>query len=180
MTRGRPPRRSAVTRASAFVRWLVPAPWGLVAVACGGGAGRDVVPETHDTHGQDGPAQDLQGYEYVARRPLALVALAEARGVAPAIAHSAVDQLADALDTCVTLRSRSGGHVDGAARIVAAIDDNGSVGLPNVRIDPGAGVAESAVVCLVAPVRLLTFPAADAGARGIAIEALWGRIVPPP
>jgi hypothetical protein len=137
MTRGRPPRRSAVTRASAFVRWLVPAPWGLVAVACGGGAERDVVPETHDTHGQDGPAQDLQGYEYVARRPLALVALAEARGVAPAIAHSAVDQLADALDTCVTLRSRSGGHVDGAARIVAAIDDNGRTSQRSDR--PGRG-----------------------------------------
>jgi hypothetical protein len=109
-----------------------------------------------------------------------LVALAEARGIAPEVAHRAVDQLADALDTCVTLRGRAGGHVDGAARIVAAIDDDGSVGRPNVRLDPGNGVAESAIVCLVAPVRLLVFPATDAGARGIAIEALWGRIVPPP
>ena len=116
----------------------------------------------------------------MARRPLSLVALAEARGIAPEVAHRAVDQLADALDTCVTLRGKTGSHIDGAARIVAPINDEGSVGQPNVRIDPGDGVAESAVVCLVAPVRLLTFPAADAGARGIAVEALWGRLVPPP
>jgi hypothetical protein len=167
-------------RASVLVKRFALASGGLAAFACGGGTGRDVVPETHDTRGPAGPVQDPQGYEYVARRPLALVALAEARGIAPAVARSAVDQLADALDTCVTLRGRSGGHVDGAARVVAAIDDSGSVMSPKVRIDPGEGVAASAVVCLVAPVRLLTFPAADAGARGIAVEALWGRIVPPP
>jgi hypothetical protein len=149
--------------------------------ACGGvGGARDVVPETHDTRGPGDRTQDPQGYEYVARRPLALVALAEARGIAPAVARDAIDQLADALDTCVTLRGRTGGHVDGAARIVVAIDDDGSVGRPNVRVDPGDGVAESAVVCFVAPIRLLSFPAVDAGTRGIAIEALWGRIVPPP
>jgi hypothetical protein len=151
----------------------------LAMLECGGsGGGRDVVPETHDTQGPGGAAPGLQGYEYVAKRPLSLVALAEARGISPEIARRAVDQLADALDTCVTLRGKAGGHVDGAARVVAAIDDDGSVERPNVRVDPGEGVVESAIVCLVAPARLLTFPATEAGARGIAIEALWGRIVP--
>ncbi|MDP9001054.1 MAG: hypothetical protein M3O46_13175, partial [Myxococcota bacterium] len=75
---------------------------------------------------------------------------------------------------------RRGARVEGAARVVAPIEDSGAVGIPSVRIDPGVGVAESAVICLVAPVRLLTFPPSDAGARGIAIEALWGRIVSPP
>jgi hypothetical protein len=181
MSHRRPPPRVAPDRALAIGGRAAGAACILVVLglgACGGG--RDVVPETHDTRGAGGPAQDPQGYEYVARRPLSLVALAEARGIAPDVARRAVDQLADALDTCVTLRGRTGAHVDGAARLVAAVDDDGSVGRPNVRIDPGDGVAESAVVCLVAPARLLVFPAADAGARGIAIEALWGRIVPPP
>ena len=35
----------------------------------------------------------------------------------------------------------------------------------------------NAVVCLVAPVKLLTFPPATADGRGIAIEAIWGRVV---
>ena len=154
--------------------------WALVsacAAACGGSS-RDVVPETHDVRTAGGAAQDPLGYEYVARRPLALVALAEARGIAPEVARRAIDQLADALDTCVTLRGKGGVPVDGAARVVVALEDDGAVGRPNIRVDPGEGVAEAAIVCLVAPIRLLTFPSSDAGARGLAIEALWGRIVP--
>jgi hypothetical protein len=146
--------------------------------------GRDTVPASRDVRVLDGgaAAQSSQGYEYVARRPLALVALAEARGIAPDIARRAIDRVADALDLCATDKGRAGSHVEGAARIVAPIESNGSVGAPSVRIDPGSGiggVAESAIVCLVAPIRMLTFPAVDSGARGIAIEALWGRIVPP-
>jgi hypothetical protein len=49
-----------------------------------------------------------------------------------------------------------------------------------VRIDPGAGIAESAVLCLVAPARLMTFSPVDGGVRGMAIEALWGRAIPAP
>jgi hypothetical protein len=147
---------------------------------CAGGAGRDVVPESHDIRLLDAEAaaQNAQGYEYVARRPLALVALAEARGLEPEVAHQAVERLADTLDACATDHERRGIHVHGAARVVAAIDPRGFLGAPSVRVDPGEGVAESAVVCLVAPARLLTFPPTDAGARGIAIEALWGVVSP--
>jgi hypothetical protein len=151
----------------------------LCLCSCAGGT-RDVVPKSRDVQvvGAGTPAEGAQGYEYVARRPLALVALAEARGLAPATARDAIDHLADALDACATDRGRKGALVDGAARVVASIEPNGSVGTPNVRIGPGAGVAESAVICLVAPARLLTFPPVDAGSRGIAIEALWGRLIP--
>jgi hypothetical protein len=146
--------------------------------SCAGGGGRDVVPESRDIRVLDAAtaAESAQGYEYVARRPLALVALAEARGLEPAVAREAVERLADTLDACATDHERRGVHVHGAARIVAPIDTRGIVGAPSVRIDPGAGVAESAVVCLVAPTRLLAFPPVDAGVRGIAIEALWGSM----
>jgi hypothetical protein len=139
-----------------------------------------VIPESHDVRVLDAASnapESAQGYEYVTRRPLALVALAEARGIEPEVARQAVERLADALDACATDQGRKGVEVHGAARIVAPIDANGAVGAPSVRIDPGAGVAESAVICFVAPVRLLAFPPADAGTRGIAIEALWGAAV---
>ncbi len=150
-----------------------------------GGANRDVVPESHDVvrHGS-GPARGPEGYDYVARRPLAVVALAEARGIEAVTARAAVDRLADRLDACVTEEARSGGPIEGAARVVARIADNGDVAATNVRIDPGAGAgaAQSAVVCLVSPLKLLTFPPAEGAAeRGIAIEALWGQLqVSPP
>jgi hypothetical protein len=154
-----------------FPLWLCP-------FSCAGGS-RDVVPESRDVLFIDASAaaENAQGYEYVARRPLALVALAEARGLAPALARQAIDHLADALDSCATEQGRKGTPVAGAARFVAPIEPNGSIGAPTVRIDPGPGVAESAVVCLIAPARLLMFPPVDAGARGIAIEALWGRVI---
>jgi hypothetical protein len=164
-----------VTRALALVSWLL-CPCLL---GCAGDRGRDVVPESRDIRVLDAGAatESAQGYEYVTRRPLALVALAEARGIEPEVARQAVERLADALDACVTDQARKGIVVHGAARIVVPIDGNGTVGAPNVRIDPGSGVAESAVVCLVAPARLLAFPPVDAGARGMAIEALWGAAV---
>jgi hypothetical protein len=119
-----------------------------------------------------------EGYEYVARRPLAVVALAESRGLDPAIARAAVDRLADSIDACATDEGRRGSLVEGAGRIVAQIDGDGHVAGTSVRVDPGEGVARSAVVCLVAPTKILVFPPADAAARGIAIEALWGRTIP--
>ena len=148
-------------------------------ISCAAGGARDTVPESRDVRRLDAgaPSETVQGYEYVARRPLALVALAEARGIAPELAREAIDRLADGLDACATEQGRRGSPTDGAARVVAPIEPNGTVGAPTVRIDPGAGVAQGAVLCLVAPVRLLTFPPSDAGVRGIAVEALWGRLV---
>jgi hypothetical protein len=138
--------------------------------------GRDVVPVSHDVIGAPTAAASPEGYDYVARRPLAVVALAEGRGLDLAVASAAVDRLADRLDACVTEESRSGAPVAGAARVVAQIDATGAVAATQVRIDPGYGGAPSAVVCLVAPMKLLTFPPADHDGRGIAIEALWGHV----
>jgi hypothetical protein len=148
------------------------------AAACSANA-RDVVPESRDTvvvPPAAGSAQPAGGYEYVVRRPLALVALAEARGLPVDAARAAIDHLADALDACVTERSHGEGPASGAARLVAQIDDEGRIANTSLRVDPGAGVAPTAVMCLVAPARMLTFPPSDASARGMAIEALWGRL----
>jgi hypothetical protein len=116
------------------------------------------------------------GYDYVARRPLAVVALAEARGVDPAVARAAIDRLADALDTCATEEGRKGTLASGAARVVAQISPEGVVQQTSLRVDPGSGVLQNAVLCLVAPTKMLVFPPVDAGARGLAIEALWGHV----
>jgi len=150
----------------------------LLLPSCAGGSGdtHDTVPESHDVVVTNpGPAGE-QGYDYVARRPLAVVALAEARGLDPVVSRAAIDRLADALDTCATEEGRKGTLVDGAARIVMQIDGDGRVAGTSLRVDPGTGVTQNAVVCLVAPAKMLAFPAADAGTRGMAIEALWGQV----
>jgi hypothetical protein len=156
-------------------RWVA-----FVACASCAGAGdegRDVVPASHDVVGGAATAQSAEGYDYVARRPLAVVALAEGRGLDPVIARAAIDRLADRLDACVTDEAgKGGGRVEGAARVVAQIGANGAVAATQVRIDPGGNGAASAVVCLVAPMKLLTFPPADHEGRGIAVEALWGHV----
>jgi len=149
-------------------------------LGCGAGAGRDAIPASRDVVADaPAPAAGAQGYEYVARRPLAVVALAEARGIETVTSRAAVDRLADRLDACVTEEARSG-PVEGAARVIAKIDANGTVAATQVRIDPGGTSASSAVVCLVAPMKLLTFPPAASDDRGMAIEAIWGRVAPPP
>ncbi len=151
----------------------------FVLLGCGGGS--DVIPASKDVIASTpAPAQGAQGYEYVARRPLAVVALAEARGLESVTARAAVERLADRLDACITEASRNGGPVEGAARVIAQIDATGAVAATQVRIDPGSGGASNAVVCLVAPMKLLTFPPATADGRGIAIEAIWGRVATPP
>jgi hypothetical protein len=143
-------------------------------LACGGG--RDVVPETHDVRTDQKPntaAQD--GYDYVARRPMGTVGLAEARGIPADVAARAVDHVADALDACEHDLRNQNRFVAGAIRIVAIVDDRGAVEGVNVKLSDDKGAAANAILCVVAPVRLLTFPPndGDAGARGIAIEASW-------
>jgi hypothetical protein len=137
----------------------------LVSCAGGGGEGHDVVPQSHDVQvrGTDGTNPSAQGYDYVAKRPLAVVALAEARGLDPVVARAAVDRLADSLDTCATDQGRQGRLVDGAARVAVQIDDSGNIAGASVKYDP---------------VKMLTFPPTDAGARGFAVEAIWGRVIP--
>ncbi len=149
-------------------------------IRSGGAAGLDAVSPSRDIRVQGGPSPDESaiGYEYVARRPLAVVALAESRGVRPELAQAAVDRVADTLDACATEEGRRGSVPHGAARVLAQIDPEGTVGATSVHIDPGPGVAESAVTCFVAPVRLLAFPPSTAGPRALAIEAIWGGITP--
>jgi hypothetical protein len=151
--------------------------------AASNGEGHDAVPESRDVRVGGTDTQHDQGYEYIARRPLGVVALAEARGIDSDVAHAAIDRLADALDACATDEGRKGTLADGAARVIAQVDASGAIAAARVtQIDPGDAVARNAVVCLLAPVKLLAFPPApsdaDAGARGFAIEALWGRVMP--
>jgi predicted small secreted protein len=161
------------------VRLVAVAAVALTACASAGGGGRDVVPESHDVQVADaGPAPRSQGYDYVAKRPLAIVALAEARGIDPDVARAAIDRVADALDTCAKEQAQRGALTNGAARVVAEIDERGLVAGTNVKIDPGPGVVTTAVACFVAPMKMLVFPPTDGGAaqRGIAVEALWGQL----
>jgi hypothetical protein len=145
----------------------------LASAGCAGS--NDVVPVSHDVVGNvGGGGQSPEGYDYVARRPLATVGLAEGRGLDATIARAAVDRLADRLDACVTEQSRGGTPVAGAARVIATIDAGGAVTATQVRIDPGNGGAASAALCLVAPLKILTFPPGPRDDRGIAVEAIWG------
>ncbi len=157
-------------RSPAAWRWL-----GLLlpSLACGGT--RDAIPETRDVQ-QLAPAADAgEDYVHVARRPLGVIGLAEARGLSNDVAARAVDHLADALDSCATELGRQGKLVDGAARIVAMVGSDGAVSGLNVKLAPGAAVAANALLCLVTPLKLTTFDVADAGStRGFAIEASWG------
>ena len=102
------------------------------------------------------------------------VALAEARGLDDADARRAIDHLADALDACATDLGRHDKLVDGAVRVVAQIAPDGSVSGLNVKV--GQAATANAILCVIAPLKLTSFPAseADAGARGLAIEATWG------
>jgi hypothetical protein len=144
--------------------------------AAGGQGGQPIATRDVRVTDADGGPQSTLGYDYVARRALSVVALAEARGIDAQVARAAIERLADALDTCVTDQGRQGQAAEGAARVVAQIDADGTVAGASLRIDPGSGVASTAALCLVAPLKQLSFGAAEAGARGLAIEALWGRV----
>jgi hypothetical protein len=133
---------------------------------------RDVVPETHDVRVvADAGATDT--YAFVARRPHGVVALAEARHITDEDAHQIVERIADELERCATNLVAQGLLVEGAARIVAVAGPGGTPAL-NVRLAPGDAVAQNALLCLVAPVRMVTFPASKTGTPGLAIEATWG------
>jgi hypothetical protein len=121
-----------------------------------------------------GNPQQQETYVYVARRPLAIVGLAEARGMDEALAKATTDRIADALDTCATEQARQQKLVDGSGRIVAQVGAGGQVEGTNVTFEPGPGILANGLLCLAAPIRLMTFPPGDGGARGFAIEAIWG------
>jgi hypothetical protein len=128
------------------------------------------------------PNNERVGYEYVARRRSAVVALAEARGIEAGSARRAIERLADAVDACTSLSARGDRGVAGAARVVVQVGADGTVDQASLRVDPQAGATgalETAAFCLLAPIKSLVLPPTDAGTRGMAIEALWGVSVGP-
>lgn len=138
---------------------------------------RDVVPDSHDVRvipdGGAGSGAVEETYAYVARRPHGVLALAEARQINPAEARALVDRLADEMERCMAGLERNGALVDGAARVVALADPSGTP-LINMKIAPGDAVAQNALICIVAPVRATTLPAATRGTPpGLALEATW-------
>ncbi len=146
----------------------------VAACACGAGP-RDVVPETHDVVGASS-GHGAGAYQYVARRPLGFVALARESGLGAAVGGKMTEHLADALDACATNLAAKGKLVDGAVRVDATVTRDGSVAVGHVTVAPGDAVAANALLCVLAPLKLTTFPPAadDAGARAFAIDATWG------
>ena len=148
----------------------------LACVACA--ASRDVVPESHDVEGI--AKTTVGGYEYIAKRPLGVVAVAESRGLAPDVVKSVADRLADALDLCATGLAKQGRLVPAAARVAAHVERDGSpVGLA-LTLSPGAGPTANALLCFVSPFKLVRFPVSDVPpeTRGVALEASWGARLP--
>lgn len=148
----------------------------LVANAACASNNRDVVPDSHDVHVTDldaGAQTPEDAYEHVARRPHGVIGLAEGRNLPREDARAIVEHLADELEICAKRLEAEGSLVEGAARIVAIAGPSGTPAL-NVRLAPGGAVAQNALVCLVAPVRAVSFPSGKGGVPGIAIEATWG------
>jgi hypothetical protein len=133
-----------------------------------------VVPETHDVHVAAGESKGV--YLHVARRPLGFVALARQTGLGDEMATRAAEHLADALDACATNLGAKGKLAEGTIRIEASVATDGSIIPQHVTVAPGDAVAANALLCVIAPLKLTTFPPdpGDAGARSFAIDASWG------
>jgi hypothetical protein len=149
----------------------------LAAVAaCRGG--RDYVPPSLDVRAARGAGAS---YVHVARRPLCVLGVAEATGLSPDVARAAGEHLADALDGCATELGRRGTLVEGAARVAASIGADGTVEAVALTTTPGDAVKAQALLCIVSPVKLLSFPAVPLGAdratsRALVVEATWGLL----
>jgi hypothetical protein len=158
---------------------LWPGRGAALALACAlagcGGGGRDVVPEMHDVRvGTDSPG----AYVHVARRPLGFVALARETGLGPELGASVSEHLADSLDACATSLAAKGKLVEGTVRVDVSVSGDGSVVVSHVTIAPGDGVAANALLCVIAPLKLMALPGASAkgadAARTFTLDASWG------
>lgn len=152
----------------------------LFAGACSPGVDAQPPENAGDVHVVDaGAPKQKADYEYVSERPLAVVALVGARGLASDVARSAVDRVADALDVCATSQASAGKLVDGASRVVAVVAQDGTVSGVEVKFSAEPGAAANGVLCFVAPIRSLAFPPTTSNdERKFALEAIWGRDVP--
>jgi hypothetical protein len=170
-------RRRTSRFATTWACWL-----GALSVqtaACG--AGRDVIPESHDVQAAPSTSPAASGgYEYIAKRPLGVVAVAESRGLPRAVVTALVDRLADALDACATRLSNEGRLSPAAARVAVHVERDGSQSNLALTLTPGPGPTANALLCFVSPFKLVKFPAADIdpSARGLALEASWGATPP--
>jgi hypothetical protein len=124
---------------------------------------------------------DPATYAYVAKRAHSIIGLAEARNLPDDVARAAVDRLADGLETCVREEAcRNTVGSSGAARIAVHIDGGGAVRETAVRLSSETGAARVGALCLVVPMRLMTYPPNGSGSdRGLAVEALWTCASPP-
>lgn len=144
--------------------------------ACSPSGPRDVAGENRPVRvaPEHADAGAPEAYAYVARRPHGVVALAEARNMTDEDAREIVERLATELEACASRLEGERSLVDGAARIVAVVQPDGIPAL-KVVVEPGGAIAQNALMCLVAPVRAITFPkGAGKGPPGMAIEATWG------
>ena len=109
----------------------------------GCGSGRDVIPETHDVRGvADDPARpearDKGGYEYVAKRALSVVGLAEARGMDREGTVRIVETLADSLEAYFASSEQL------PTRLILAADDERGAGFLVQKVPGAASANESA------------------------------------
>jgi hypothetical protein len=154
----------------------------LLAHVHGCASTRDVVPESQDVHDgvagapKVGASAGAGGYEYIAKRPLAVVAVAESRGLPAEVVKNVTERLADSLDVCATRLAGEGRLVPAAARVAAHIGRDGTPEGLALTLTPGPGPTANALLCFVSPFKLVRFPPSelDAKARGIALEASWG------
>lgn len=147
----------------------------VAALACSPGP-RDVAGENRDVRVVAGEADAGPGdaYAHVARRPRAVVALAESRHMRADEARAFTERLADDVEACASRLEERGELVDGAARIVAIAGPRGTAEGLNVRLAPGGAVAQNALLCLLAPLRALPFPPSTDGQQGgLALEVTW-------
>ena len=149
-------------------------------VACSGATTTAKPPDDNagDIRVVDAGSGKSDSYAYVTERPLAIVGLAEARGMSDELAKRVADVIADRLDVCATEQASANKLVDGAVRVVAIVDKGGVVAGTSVKVDPEAATG-NALLCVVAPIKQLTFPpTTSASQRGFAVEAMWGRAIP--
>jgi hypothetical protein len=142
-------------------------------LSCSPSGPRDVAGENKDVRVQPGgdagaTTATSEAYAYVARRPHGVVALAEARQLTEEESHAIIEKLANDLESCAQRLDAEHTLVEGAARIVALGQPSGPPAL-NVKLAPGGDVAQTALMCLVAPIRSLPLTKG-----GLAIEYTWG------
>lgn len=133
---------------------------------------RDVVPDTHDVRGQPDATAPQEGYAYVVRRPHGVVGLVGSRNMRDEDAHRFSDRIADELEACARRLEAEGALAEGAASLVIVATNRGAPEVNDLRVASGPGVAKTALLCLIAPIRSMNFVPGEASSMGV--EVTWG------